>query len=396
MMRVVPLQSQHREAWDALVASHPASGFMQSWAWSTFKELDGYTAVRLGLFDGDALRGGGIAYTFPTPAEASLAVMPDGPVLDWDTPGAPVAFQALVSAFRNSTAGRRVVALRVEPRLTVAPEPLRDLPRAPVDLVPDETLMVDLGREPLMLARMRPKGRYNARLALRRGVEVSSSADPADVHEFFFVLEQTARYQDFRLEPKRFFINLVQAMFPGVPSSRFADPFSAPGAAPSRAPAQGAAGSGRRGLPQQTGGAEEGTGRFAFARYKGITLAAALTVRHGDTVTYVYGGHLPLFPDVMASYALHWHILREAAAEGYRCYDFYGFVPAGHLDHPYDRFSRFKEKFGGRPVRWIGSRDVVFHDRLAEAALRAIHSVSAGSSLAETASPTRHHRGEES
>jgi lipid II:glycine glycyltransferase (peptidoglycan interpeptide bridge formation enzyme) len=201
-----------------------------------------------------------------------------------------------------------------------------------VDLVPAETLEVDLGPEQDMLARMKPKGRYNARLALRRGVEVVSSVDPADVHLFYGVMEQTARYHDFLLEPKGFFINLAQALFPRM-------------------------------------------ARFAFARYKGITLAAALTVRHGHTATFLYGGHLPLFREVMASHALHWHILREAACEGFRVYDFYGYVPPGRPDHPYDRFSRFKEKFGGRALARIGSRDVIFYDRLAEAALRAIRSL---------------------
>ncbi len=332
MIRVAPLRARHREAWDALVASSAGAGFMQSWRWSEFKELEGYAATRLGLFEGEALRGGGIAYTFPSPAEAGLAAMPDGPVLDWAAPGARAAFRALVAACRDSAAGRRAIALRVEPRLEAVPEPLSALPRAPVDLVPDETLEMELGPEAKMLARMKPKGRYNARLALRRGVEVASSADPGDVHEFYFVLDQTARYQDFLLEPKSFFINLAQALFPAM-------------------------------------------GRFAFARYKGVTLAAALTVRHGGTVTYLYGGHLPLFPEVMASYALHWHILREAAGEGYRVYDFYGYVPPGRPDHPYERFSRFKEKFGGRPVRRIGSRDVVFHGRLTAAALRAMRAV---------------------
>ena len=125
-------------------------------------------------------------------------------------------------------------------------------------------------------------------------------------------------------------------------------------------------------------------GRFAFARYKGMTLAAALTIRHGDTVTYLYGGRLPLFPEVMTSYALHWHVIREAAREGYRLYDFYGYVPPGRPDHPYARFSRFKEKFGGRPVRRIGSRDVVFYDRLAHAAVRAMRRVRAAPALEGT------------
>ena len=332
MMRAMPLRSRHRRVWDALVAASPGAGFMQSWAWSDFKALEGYTVARLGLFEGETLRGGGIAFTFPSPAEANLAAMPDGPVLDWGAPSAPEAFRALVSAFRDASRRGRVITLRVEPRLDSEPEPLQGLPRSPVDLVPDETLLVDLGPETEMLRRMKPKGRYNARLALRHGVEVLSSTDPGDVHEFYFILEQTARYQGFLLEPKRFFINLAQALFPGM-------------------------------------------GRFAFARYRGITLAAALTVRHGSTATFLYGGHLPLFPEVMASYALHWHLLREAAREGYRVYDFYGYIPPGSPGHPYNRFSRFKEKFGGRPARRIGSRDVVFHDRLAEAAVRALRSV---------------------
>jgi peptidoglycan pentaglycine glycine transferase (the first glycine) len=351
MMRTAPLTTRHREAWDALVVRNPASGFMQSWAWSEFKALEGFRVVRLGLFDGHVLQGGGIAYTFPSLAEAGLSAMPDGPVLDWEGPAASAAFQALVAAFRNSAAGRRAVALRVEPRLEAVPGPLGNLPRAPVDLVPDETLMVDLGPEAEMLSRMKSKGRYNARLAVRWGVEVASSTDPSNVHEFYFVMEQTARYQGFRLEPKRFFINLVSSLFPGM-------------------------------------------GRFTFACYKGITLAAALSVRHGRSVTYLYGGHLPLFPEVMASYALHWHILREAAQEGYGVYDFYGYVPPGRPGHSYDGFSRFKEKFGGRPVQWIGSRDVIFHDRLAEAALRAIRSVPAEAQIAGAAPPTGERRGE--
>jgi lipid II:glycine glycyltransferase (peptidoglycan interpeptide bridge formation enzyme) len=399
MMHVAPLEACHREMWDAIVAFDPTSGFMQSWTWSEFKALEGYRVVRLGLFDGESLRGGGIAYTFPSFAEIGLAVMPDGPVLDWEAPRASSEFQALVSAFRNSNAGRRAVALRIEPRLEAVPEFLRDLPRAPVDLVPDETLMVDLGPEPEMQARMKPKGRYNARLALRQGVEVVSSSDPSDVHEFHFVLEQTARYQDFRLEPKRFFINLVQALFQCVPPPGFADHPHASGAAPrSAGPPQElwCPGTGSNDFRSADLPRDFSMGRFAFARYKGITLAAALTVRHGRTVTYLYGGHLPLFPEVMASYALHWHILHEAANEGYREYDFYGYVPPGRPGHPYDRFSRFKEKFGGRPVRWIGSRDVIFHDRLAEAALRVIHSVPAEALLVETTSPTWERRGENS
>ena len=333
MKSVRPLDGSHREAWDRRVTADPASGFMQSWDWSLFKEAEGYSVVRLGLFDGEALAGGALAYIFPTPAEAGVLAVPDGPVLDWDSPEAAGDFLRLTDALRARPEARKAVVLRVEPRLESAPPALADLPRAPVDLVPEETLLVPLGPEEDMLKAMKPKGRYNVRLAARHGVEVSLSSDPADVHELYPILEQTGRYQDFLVEPKSFFLNLACSL----PRSMV---------------------------------------RFAFARYKGMTLAAGLAIRHGETLTYLYGGHVPLFPEVMANYALHWGLMREGWLEGARAYDFYGYVPPGDPGHPYDRFSRFKEKFGGRHVRRVGSRDLVSYDRLADVALGVLRSTS--------------------
>lgn len=332
--RVAPLGPGHRAAWEALVAAHPGTGFMQSWAWSAFKELEGYRVIRLGVFTGETLTGGALAYVFPSPAEAALAVVPDGPVLDWEAPGAGATFRRLVAAARRSPAGRRVAVVRVEPRLLTAPACLYALPRGPADLVPDETALVALGPEARMLAAMRPKGRYNARLAARRGVEVVTSVDPADVHALYTVLAETARYQDFLLEPKSFFVNLAAALMPEM-------------------------------------------ARIVLARYQGVTLAAALVLRHGATTTYLYGGRLPLHPELMASEALHWHVMREAARDGSRHYDLYGYVGPDRPDHPYHGFSRFKDKLGARPVRRIGSRDVVFYDRLAAAALRVLRAAPA-------------------
>ena len=322
------LRDGERAAWDAFAAER-GGGFMQSWAWSEFKALEGYDVLRLGLFDGTRLRGGLIAYAYPTPAEASLVSVPDGPLLDWRDARAEADLRALVDAARAWPKASRAVALRLEPRLEDPPAFYASLPRSPVDLVPDETWHVPLEAEDAMLARMKPKGRYNARLAERRGVETSSSSDPADVADFHFILENTARFQDFECEPRSFFVNLAAALMPH-------------------------------------------SARLHFARWRGVTLAAALTVRHGKMVTYLYGGHLPLFRSVMAGHALQWHILREAAREGYKVYDFYGYIPPGLPGHPYDKFSRFKEKFGGRHVRRAGSRDWFFYDRLAEAVLSAM------------------------
>src|SRR6185295_6195813 len=147
---------------------------------SEFKESEGYEVLRLGLFEGGVLDGGQIAYAWPAPAEGGIVAVPDGPVLDWDSPVARSAFDLLADGVRRWAPARRAVALRVEPRLEAPPAFLSELPRAPVDLVPDETLLVPLGPEAGMLAAMKQKGRYNARLAERKGVTVTTSSDPAD------------------------------------------------------------------------------------------------------------------------------------------------------------------------------------------------------------------------
>ena len=327
MRTVRPLEPSHREEWDDCVRRSAASGFMQSWDWSRFKELEGYTAFRLGLFEENALRGGVIAYYYPSQIEAGLVSMPDGPVVDWNSPHAAADVDRLIDALIAVPEAAKAAILRMEPRLERAPADLpARLSRAPMDIIPQETLMIPMGPEAEMLARMKPKGRYNAKLAAKRGVTVDFSCAPADVHDFYFILEATARFQGFAVEPKRFFINLVSAL----PASMV---------------------------------------QFAFARYKGMTLATALVVRHAGTATYLYGGHLPFFSEVMANYALHWEIMRRASAEGCKNYDLYGYVSPGQPNHPYDSFSRFKEKLGGRSVRRIGARDVLLYDRLAKAAV---------------------------
>ena len=328
MICVKPLGPDARAEWGTLVV-RTGAGFMQSWPWSEFKEAEGYTVTRLGAFAHDRLVGGAIVYSYPTPAEIGLAAVPDGPVIAWDNADATAIFDAVVDAYRRSPAARDVAILRVEPRIIALPPALAATARAPLDLIPDETLEIALDADDRMLAAMKTKGRYNVRLAARHGVEVGTSLDPGDVHELYRVIESTAWLQSFSLEPKSFFINLAATLVPGM-------------------------------------------ARFAFARWRGMTLAVALTVRHGTSVTFLYGGHLPLFRHVMASHALHWHVMQEAARDGYRVYDVYGWVPPGAPEHPYDRFSRFKEKLGGRPVRRVGSRDVIFYDRLAEAALAAV------------------------
>jgi len=108
------------------------------------------------------------------------------------------------------------MGLRIQPSLCGhTPRFLRNWSRAPVELVPTDTLILDLNlSEEELLAAMHPKGRYNLGLSQRHGVEVSASLEQAAIFGFYDLFIETARRNRFFAEPLTFFINLSETLFP--------------------------------------------------------------------------------------------------------------------------------------------------------------------------------------
>ncbi len=211
------------------------------------------------------------------------------------------------------------------------PAYLEGFVRAPVDLLPSETLLIDLRpSETDILQAMNPKGRYNVRLSQRYGVTTEFTTDSQAIPIFYDLFWETVQRQQFFGEPYGFFINLCQTLF-------------------------------------QANMAEIG-----LAAWKGEVLAAVLIVYWGNSsqnsagsrATYLYGGRSANHPQVMASYSLHWAAIQRAKARGSSVYDFYGYTR--NPKHGYARFSQFKRQFGGTPVTTIGAQDFFFYDRLAD------------------------------
>ena len=64
-MNLKYLSESDKDLWDSLVERVPETGFMQSWAWSLFKEAEGQQVLRLGVFDGKTLCAGARARIAP-------------------------------------------------------------------------------------------------------------------------------------------------------------------------------------------------------------------------------------------------------------------------------------------------------------------------------------------
>lgn len=324
------LQTQEKELWDALVASNHSSCFMQSWAWADFKELEGYQTFRYGLFRRNQLIGGCIFYFYPHPSKANLLMAPGGPILNFSD--LEVGIELLLKQAEILVSNLGAIALRIEPLWLQKPDCIAEFVRAPADLLPSETLLIDLRpSETEMLTAMKQKGRYNLRLSWRYGVTTEFTSDPQAIPIFYDLFWETVKRQNFFGEPYSFFINLCQTLF-------------------------------------QANMAEIG-----FAKWKGEVLAAILIVYFGDRATYLYGGSSAIYPQVMAPYALHWAAMQRAKTKNCTMYDFYGFTR--NPQHSYAKFSQFKSQFGGINITTIGAQDYFFYDRLADTLISLLKSI---------------------
>lgn len=329
-LTIRPLQDCDRPHWDKLLQTTTTGCFMQSWAWADFKELEGYHAFRYGIFAQTGLVGGCIFYCYPRPHAANLLLAPGGPLLlsGFESEGMALLLQQAEALAKQWGA----IALRFEPLLAQKPDYLHNFVRAPVDLLPSETLLIDLRpSEAEMLAAMKPKGRYNIRLSQRHKVATSFTTDSQAIPRFYDIFWETVERQKFLGEPYGFFINLCQTLFAANQAE------------------------------------------LGFATWRGQTLAAVLLVYQGDRATYLYGGRSQTHPHVMASYGLHWAAMQRAKARSCQVYDFYGY--SRDPNHTYARFSRFKSQFGGTAVTTIGAQDYFFYDRLADTLLALLKTV---------------------
>lgn len=325
-MKITGLKKENFKVWNDLAASSEGSGFMQSWEWSEFKEAEGAKVERLGIFDGGKLIAGAMVYRVDTTLGVSPLAMPHGPVLPWKDPAKAEACFDLLKEKLAELAGRSGSPVaRFEPFISARPAFLGAALRAPLDLVPTPTLLVRLGgSDEEMLAAMTQKGRYNVRLAERKGVEVVSSGTndlTGDFHELF---ELTCGRHAFNGEPLGFFTRLVEVLGPA------------------------------------------GMARVYLATYQGMPAAAAVALFFGGRATYLYGGTSPFLRHTMGSYAMHWRIMRDARDRGLKLYDMYGVAPSDQPHHPYAKFSAFKARFGGTLVRTMGAHDLYFYPQLAK------------------------------
>lgn len=304
---------------------------LQSTAWGDLKSRFGWNARRVGLVRGDTFVAGAQILFRQLPPGLRFAYIPRGPVGD---PRDRATFATLLDALRGAARQRGAFVLKIELNaLTPGPSPVFDRggARVGVPIQPRTTIHVDLTRDlDAILAQMKPKWRYNIRLAERKGVIVrEGTAD--DMATFHRLLQVTGERDAFAIHSPDYY----RAAF---------DLFTA-----------------------------QDSARLFVAEYEREPLAAIFVTAFGAEAIYLYGASGNAHRERMPNHALHWQAMQWAKSRGCTRYDLWGIADTAWAEAPVNENAgahrdaplphglyQFKQGFGGAVVRYAGAYDVVF------------------------------------
>ncbi|MHB9151288.1 MAG: lipid II:glycine glycyltransferase FemX [Spirochaetales bacterium] len=188
--------------------------------------------------------------------------------------------------------------------------------------VPD-TVILDIEKtEEAILGAMKPKWRYNIKLAEKKGVEVSEEGMEA-LDVFYSLYGETAKRDGIAIHPLSYYRTLFEM------------------------------GENSRGFEGET------IPKLSLwvARHEGRPIASIITLFFGKRATYLYGASSGEKRNLMPAYALQWRAIQAARAEGCVDYDFFGIPPDDSPDHPMAGLYLFKTGFGGRIAHRVGCVD---------------------------------------
>lgn len=194
-----------------------------------------------------------------------------------------------------------------------------NLHKSNTNCLPVNTIVVDLtGTEEEILMRMKPKTRYNIRLALRKGVEVRSLG-PEGLDTWYQLYTETAGRNGLTLNDRNYFETVMTSRL------EHDDPAV--------------------------------TLKLLTAFYEGTPVAAMFLVLSAHRATYLYGASTIRNRNTMATYALQWKAMQLAKAHGCLEYDMFGIAPQADPSHPMYGLYRFKRGFGGQIYHQLGCWD---------------------------------------
>jgi peptidoglycan pentaglycine glycine transferase (the first glycine) len=298
------------EEWDARLGDWPAANLLQSYAWGEVQARAGWETQRLEVATASGTLPVSVQVgTTGLPGFSRLYV-PRGPVC---APDDLAAFMVVEEALLELGRERRALAVEVE---TPWPEEAVPVGHPWLEWTPSvarqplATVVIDLEPAPeAILASFHSKARYNVKLAERRGVVINEDAGLADL---VACIQATEERQRIHLPSPEHLAVVCEQLGKGA--------------------------------------------RILAAEVEGEVVAAILTASFGADAIYLYGGATGKHRERMPNQLLQWRSMLRAREESCRAYDLWGIPETDDPRHPWRGLAQFKLGFGGRRIRFAGSR----------------------------------------
>lgn len=322
-MRARLFAAEEIAVYERFLDKFPQAALTQSSAWAAFQKSVRGNSWRLAVEDdSSAVRAACLLVRHDLPRGYCWFYSQGGPIGDYEAADWPAVFAVLQKGVMELAREQKAIFWRIGAEgLPSATKQISGWRRAHASYQPEETLVLDLeGSESEILAQMKPKGRYNIRLAEKKGVTVRFSAgESGDLERFYRLLEKTARRDGFFTHDFEYYRQMLKTLAP------------------------------------------TGNARLALAEAGPDLLAAAIFTCYGEIGTYYYGSSNYEQRHLMAPYLLQWEMIRAAKRQGLKHYDFLGIAPEGAAAaHPWCGVTDFKLKFGGRRQKIPPEQELVF------------------------------------
>jgi peptidoglycan pentaglycine glycine transferase (the first glycine) len=310
-------------AWDAALLKLPYPHILQSWAWGETKAQTGWAARRFvwGGAGAPVAAAGLLVRRLRAGLPLAVGYVPKGPLLDWSD----AALVDRVLAHLEAEARRtHCLFVKIDPDVC-ADTPLgiavtahltrRGWRPSAEQIQFRNTLISDLtSDEETLLAGMKPKWRYNIRLAERKGVTVRAGS-AADLPTFYRMYAETGGRDGFLVRPYAYYQQIWEHFL------------------------------------------AQGLAHLLLAEVDGVAVAGLILFRFGPTAWYFYGASTSQSRPLMPNYALQWEAMRWAKAAGCTRYDWWGAPDVLDESDPMWGVYRFKTGFGPELAQSIGAYD---------------------------------------
>lgn len=319
-MIFIEFKNQDKDLWDRFVLQNQAENFLQSFWWGEFQSKVGVSVFRFMVMRQEKILAVVSVLEYQVAGTLKYWYIPRGPIIDWSSGDYKDIFIFLLQNIQQVAKQNKVFFIRFDfSEVELSRNDLLDLGFKSVknSVQPQSTLLLDLqSTSEDLLQKMKPKTRYNIRLAERKGVQIVNSAFSQENFGFFWdLMKETALRDGITTHSEDYYYKLLTEL--------------------------------------QTANLQT---QLYVAFYNNTAVAANIVLFFNTYAVYLHGASGNQFRNVMSPYLLQWTQIRDAINKGCLLYDFWG-ITVNNQNPKWQGITRFKQGFGGRVVSYDGVYD---------------------------------------